>query len=142
MGVDLDWLKNYGPHLRFILRQVSPFILPGLAAIPLALVFPNLRRALKDKLALVAFWTIPFLWAFLTAWCAIFVSAMDGKHDSPWWADIPVNVTFWGAPVIAVVLIWRAKGARWVSLGYVLLNMAPWFLVSFVAWMAITGDWL
>ncbi len=142
MVVDPNWVTDYGANLRFIFRQVSPFMLPGLVSIPLALVFPNLRHALKDRLVLAAFGAVPFLWAFLAVWCAIFVDAMDGKHDSPWWADVPLYVTFWGLPVVAVILIWRAKGARWISLGYACLNAVPWLFVSFIAAMAISGSWI
>ena len=142
MNVDPDWLKNYGSNLRFVLFQVSPFMLSGLVAVPLALVFPNLRRALKDKLAQVTFVAIPFLWVCLAAWCAIFVATMDGKYNSPWWANVPLYLTFWGSPVLAAVLIWRAKGARLVSLGYGLLNGVSWLFVSFIAAMAISGSWI
>lgn len=142
MTVDPDWLKDYGPHLQFILSQVSPFTAPGFISLPLALAFPALRTALKDKLALAAFWGIPFLWMFLVGWCSIFVAAMDADHDSPWWAEIPLYANFWGLPAIAGILIWRAKGARWISFGYALFNAAPWFFVCFIAAMAISGNWI
>jgi hypothetical protein len=142
MVVDPDWLKDYGPSLRFIARQVSPFMTPGFLSIPLALAFPALRKALKDKLAFAAFCAVPFLWIFLVAWCAIFVGAMDGRYDSPWWADVPLYLNFWGLPVAAVILIVQAKGARWISFGYAFLNAVPWLFVSFIAAMAISGDWI
>ncbi len=142
MSADPTWLQDYGPHLGFIVRQIGRFVLPGVIAIPLALAFPSLRRALRDKLAMAAFCAVPLLWMFLVPWSAVFVAAMDGEHHSPWWAQMPLYICFWGWPAVAGILIWRAKGARIVSAGYALLNAVAWLFVGFVAAMAINGDWI
>jgi len=119
-------------------KVVPPTLLIAVAL----LAWPKLRRSLKDHWALAGYLALPFLWIALVPWGATFLDAMDGGHESPPWASWVVGAVFLGWPVVALALIVRARNARIPHLIFVACNIPGWLLTSFVAAMAVSGDWI
>ncbi len=106
------------------------------------LTLPKSRGALGDPWTLAAFLAIPLLWIGELALGVAFVDAMDGHHDSPPWAIGTMTIAFWIWPAVAIALIVRGKNARIPFAIYTLCNVPLWLLTSFVAGMAVSGDWI
>jgi hypothetical protein len=99
---------------------------------------PTYRRLLHDRWTLALFVSVPAVWLFLLPWTSAFgPSGVAGLNPS--WVSWPVVVVLLSFPVLAALLIARTKGARTVSVAYVLVNIPVWLLSCFVAGMAATG---
>ena len=132
------------PNLGFMLFNADMIYPLGLSLVAtlVVLAFKAVRTSLLDRWTLTGFLCVSLLWIALIPWSAVFLDAMQGKQVSPAWAYWPIFAVLFGWPVAAVALVYRARGARFPSALYVLLNAPGWLLGFWVSGMAVSGDWI
>ncbi len=111
------------------------------AVMGLCLWSKRCRPWFADRRTLALFLAVPGLWVGLTLWAALFVRTGFGGHN-PSWAHWPVMVALAAFPIAAALFIRRARGARGLAAGYVLLNIPCGLFAAAVAAMAISGAWI
>jgi hypothetical protein len=92
---------------------------------------------------LIGYLAVPLLWMALVPWGAAFLDAMDDyRRPSPPCAMWGLGAVCLGWPMVALALIISAKGARIPFTLYALCNIPGWLWCSFIAAMAVSGDWI
>ena len=104
----------------------------------LVLRSPAYGRLLQDRWTLALFVSLPITWLFLLTWASAFGGLTS--HNAAW-VSWPVVAVLLGFPVLAALLIGRAKGARTICAAFVLLNIPCWLASCFIAGMATTGEY-
>jgi hypothetical protein len=90
-----------------------------------ALAFPSMRKALRDRLALAGFITVPLFWIVFIPECVAFLNLPNSTgpmFDRPDWDEVPLLVAAIGSVVMGLLLLVRAKGARFISAFYIAVN--------------------
>jgi hypothetical protein len=115
----------------------------ALGCVPVVLFFfwGRFRRFLSERSNLVICVCLSLVWLVLAPWAVAFVGGGFSGRNPAWvnWATSGLTLAF---PVLATVLIWRNEGDRALCTAFVLVNVPGWFIASFVAGMAVSGDWI
>lgn len=93
------------------------------------------------------FWwlsVLPALWIFVGLWGGFFWVDVNPSryHPNPWWVVWPVQyglLVFMA--VAAILIIYIRQGRTFVAL-FVAINLYLMLGMTFMAGMAVTGDWL
>ncbi|HLG90202.1 MAG TPA: hypothetical protein VKZ79_23770 [Alphaproteobacteria bacterium] len=96
------------------------------------------RRRLRDLLWIPVIWIAVGLWG---AWFWYDAQSPDAARN-PEWVRYPVDAALPIILVLDLYLIWRSAGARRFTAAYMLINLYFTLSISFLAGMAVTGNWL
>jgi hypothetical protein len=93
------------------------------------------------------FWwlaALPAAWTFVGLWGGYFWLVTD-KHPisrNPAWVSWPVESGLWVFVALAAILIFYLKNGRTFAVLFTALNLYFMLAMSFLAAMAVSGDWL
>jgi hypothetical protein len=93
------------------------------------------------------FWwlaALPGMWIFIGLWGSYFWLDL-GKHPvtrNPAWVSWPIDFGLWAFIAIAAALVFYLKNGRTFAVLFTALNLYFVLGMSFLAAMAVSGDWL
>ena len=90
-----------------------------------------------------SYWVVVVQFFFFVATLAI-GAAGPVNHLQPAnrWGRWAVDAVSWISLCLGSYWVWKMKGSRWFATSVTLLQLWILFAASFVAGMALTGDWL
>ena len=101
------------------------------------------RRDPLARRGIAALGWVPTIWVAVGLWGGWFwYDTQRHAARNPSWVSYPVDAALPALLILNVYLIWRSKGARPFVAAFMLVNIYFTLSMSFLAAMAITGDWL
>ncbi len=86
---------------------------------------------------------LPAMWAFVGIWGGYFwVDWQQGGPRNPAWVMWPVNYGLWTFLFVSTILVFALRNGRAFAASFALTNLYFMLFMSFLASMAVTGDWL